>query len=306
MPVLNVCLRKWGKIPWLFDDIASMMGEECLWPPGWEVRVTEDPLTRADRWLFIRTEEAASSPDFTRTTVQVHDLYNDDYGVCKKRFCVSACNQVQTVHPYQREILEAVGVQPRRIRHTGPIGARESFTHCCTQRVSPFTIGWVGRPVTYRGVDVKRLGDVIEAVNKVERPCRFLTMGMGITPYLERLGSHVTSDHYERAATRPGFSIVSYPDRYRQMDVLVTFSRSEAGPMCLFEALACGVPVISSKTGHFWLADFLVDSVDDLASSLNSNWSEQTFEDKRCRASRMHRRTMERWVITSLDLAAGP
>ncbi|GAG08265.1 unnamed protein product, partial [marine sediment metagenome] len=42
---------------------------------------------------------------------------------------------------------------------------------------------------------------------------------------------------------------VPYMDLYHRMDALVITSETEAGPLPLFEALACGVPVISTECG---------------------------------------------------------
>ena len=55
----------------------------------------------------------------------------------------------------------------------------------------------------------------------------------------------------------PGESVfisdVDLPAFYRSLDVLLIASAYEGGPMCAIEALACGVPIISTKVG--WMEE---------------------------------------------------
>jgi glycosyltransferase involved in cell wall biosynthesis len=49
--------------------------------------------------------------------------------------------------------------------------------------------------------------------------------------------------------------IEDYPAIYQRCDAVVITSDNEAGPMCLYEALASGVPVVTTRCG--W-ADYLI------------------------------------------------
>jgi len=63
----------------------------------------------------------------------------------------------------------------------------------------------------------------------------------------------------------------SMPEFYNNIDYLLMPSRFEAGPTCILEALACNVPVISTKTG--FAPEFnitIYESVEDLAQILNN------------------------------------
>lgn len=61
------------------------------------------------------------------------------------------------------------------------------------------------------------------------------------------------------------------PEFYNSIDYLLMPSRFEAGPTCILEALACNVPVISTKTGfapEFHIT--IYESLEELAQILNN------------------------------------
>lgn len=61
----------------------------------------------------------------------------------------------------------------------------------------------------------------------------------------------------------------SMPEFYNNIDYLLMPSRFEAGPTCILEALACNVPVISTKTGFApEFSTILYDNVKGLAEIL--------------------------------------
>jgi len=63
----------------------------------------------------------------------------------------------------------------------------------------------------------------------------------------------------------------SMPEFYNNIDYLLMPSRFEAGPTCILEALACNVPVISTKTGFApEFSTILYDNVKELAKILEN------------------------------------
>ena len=70
---VNVCAEGNG---WLFADLKD--GFRSAGSSTLQVVVTETPVLQADAWVFIRTGEASASPDFARTVVCIHDLYEHD------------------------------------------------------------------------------------------------------------------------------------------------------------------------------------------------------------------------------------
>jgi glycosyltransferase involved in cell wall biosynthesis len=58
----------------------------------------------------------------------------------------------------------------------------------------------------------------------------------------------VVVELHHRAPSSP-FQALDYRALYHQTDVLAITSETEAGPLPLFEAMACGVPVVSTDVG---------------------------------------------------------
>ena len=87
------------------------------------------------------------------------------------------------------------------------------------------TIGWCGVPgceKKFGGVDAKQFG-VFEEIVKVS----------GLTPLVS----------YQN------YTYDTMQDFYDALDLLVCTSSTEGGPLGIFEAVACGVPVISTNVG---------------------------------------------------------
>lgn len=277
---INFPLRPLGR-PWLFEDLArhlcrvgAEMGHECLW--------TADPCD-AHAWVVLRTVEVGTTPDPARTVGMIHDLYPDDYGPGGTREAVWSCGGLVLTHPEQKRIIfQEIGnvalLAPQICR---PIGAcREFFVvgglttedehGPISERYTqyrppgdPFTVGWVGRPITYRGRDIKRLDRLVGAVRELGPPVRVLLVGSNLAETAELLrqaGAEV--ELHDRYPGRGPWETWA-PALYARMDALLITSELEAGPMCLFEALAAGVPVVTTPCGwadlrsaphHAWLS----------------------------------------------------
>jgi glycosyltransferase involved in cell wall biosynthesis len=230
---VNVCAE--GN-DWLFGDLKRQFAASCV--SGVTVSVSEVALD-ADAWIFLRAGEAADSPDLSRTVICIHDLYEHDrmYLPGGERAAVRDAGGLALCHPRQREILEEAGVPMDGIRILDrPLGALRIFTP--RREIPPaFTIGWVGR-AHWR----KRL----EWVEECAGTAGVVLIGKDLENTAERLkqrGSECVV--YPRETLR----IEDYPALYHQMDCLLITSCTEAGPLTLFEALACGVPVVSTPVG---------------------------------------------------------
>lgn len=111
-----------------------------------------------------------------------------------------------------------------------------------------FTIGYAGRLVEEKGIDV-----LIRAVARVPGRTRLLVAGTGpLRDDLRReAGIHNIGGSVEFLS---GLASTQMPDFYRQLDVLVlpSLTRSnwkEQFGRVLIEAMACGVPVLGSDSG---------------------------------------------------------
>lgn len=310
-PTINVVAKNRG---WLFEDLKDHFyaGAHRL---GLGVACSDEPWPTADAWIYLRTHEAAFSPEPARTVVQIHDMFADDYGPHGPRRCVEKCGGVSFTHPEQVDILTAAGItrfgirrmvggtDPPAVAYCGPIGCTEDFRPRPRKAPGPhFTIGWVGRPMSYRGVDIKRCEMAVEIIAATGADC--LLVGAGLEALKEALGRKASY------LARPPLRHREYPELYRYMDALLITSLSEAGPLCLFEALASGVPAVSTRVG--WASTmiedgvngYLYDSMPEAVERLErirrdvGTWRERRHD---IAATQPHR--LEDWIDANLRLA---
>lgn len=234
---LNVFCRDLG---WLFEDLKGWF--KRLAPDGLEVVTSAQPVD-ADAWLGLRTDEAHKAPDPARTTVQYHDCWAH----ARTDAELSRYAAAVFTHPDQMERLTREGHVLPGMTMLRPIGAPEGW-RAREDLSERFTIGWAGRARDQK----KGLPYVLEAARRVAEsfPSRLLLLGAGVSG-LPGAGLPVLA--YERE--QMPFS--GYEELYRKMDALVIASKTEAGPLPLFEALACGVPVVSSGAG--WSRHLIVN-----------------------------------------------
>ncbi|MFN3705909.1 MAG: glycosyltransferase [Thermoflexales bacterium] len=112
-----------------------------------------------------------------------------------------------------------------------------------------FTIGYAGRLVHEKGVDI-----LLRAFARLPTQARLIVLGAGdqltaLRALAQQLGIA------ERVAFRPPLSSTDMPTFYQQLDAFVLPSRStprwkEQFGRVLIEAMACGVPVVTSRCGE--------------------------------------------------------
>ncbi len=113
----------------------------------------------------------------------------------------------------------------------------------------PFTIGYVGRWVREKGIDL-----LLQAVAGLPGDWRARIIGSGPEgPALQRLAERLGLSG--RVSFEPPWPSIRMPEVYRGLDVLVLPSRTrrnwtEQFGRVLIEAMACGVPVIGSSAGE--------------------------------------------------------
>lgn len=250
MPVINAYCRNLG---WLFEDLKALFEESGA-------VVSEKPLKGADAWICLRTHELDESPDLSRTVIQVHDLF-------EHRFPAGVTDSIVVrSHPDQ----VAAGAQSPVI----PLGARRMF-RCRDSMPAEPAVGWFGRPVRWRGDEIRSPDPLIMALVAAKqqgRSIRLVLVGQNLRLAAEMArAAGIDTTLYER----PPLTIRSYPMIYHLVDAVVITSRQEAGPMPLFESLACGVPVFSTAVG--WSPTLLkgfngrlykLDEPEDLLSAL--------------------------------------
>lgn len=233
-----------GDLGWLFEDLKA--GFARLDVPSVAISVGEQPCDDADAWVAIRTVEAASTPDPVRTVVCLHDLYDDPalYLLGGPRGGVHHARSLVLCHPDQRALLLRAGVRlDDKILLERPLGPLRIFR---PRRMMPaaFTVGWVGR--NDRRKRLEWVQAIAECPELDPARFRFMLVGRDLDDVAVRLRARgFGCDLFDRDA----YPIAAYPALYERMDCLLITSTTEAGPLTLFEALATGVPVVSSPVG---------------------------------------------------------
>jgi glycosyltransferase involved in cell wall biosynthesis len=308
-PLINAVAANRG---WLFEDLKRHFAR--LTREDVEVVGTERARTDAAAWIYLRAHEAADAPDPARTVVQIHDMYDDGlYRPGGKRHAVARCGGVVLTHPRQREILECNGIDcSAKQVLVRPIGALRAFQPRAEIVGGRFRIGWVGRPVIHAGVDLKRVDWLVEAVQNLDLPSdRFEVVFIGerLGKAQERLEQAGIACRYFQRARHP---IETYPAHYRELDCVVITSKVAAGPNCLFEALAVGIPVISTPVG--WAGEllrdgqngFLVEDVSGIARSLRNIHDHRVdwYQRRLYIRNSVQAYTVESWIDDNIDLAS--
>lgn len=303
---INVCVK--GSHDWLFGDLRSRFESTRI--DGVDVIGSEEPVTHADGWVFIRTAEASASPDLSRTVICVHDVYEHDdmYASGGHRWPVRHAAGLVLCHPYQRVIMERAGVMlDGRVILERPLGALECF-QVRSRLPEQFTIGWIGRN-HWR----KRPHFFVEAIARfaVENPAlRTVLAGKELDEIQSQIAALGVNCTWHSRTDTP---ISAYPEIYQSLDVLVITSCTEAGPLPLFEALATGLPVISTPVGwapHFvaLAPDFvwLARDADEIADCLRSvaRRRESLFSVRHEIAALADRPRLDSWFGDILCLAA--
>jgi glycosyltransferase involved in cell wall biosynthesis len=243
---VNVCAQ--GD-DWLFGDLKRRFA--ATRKAGLRVTVSDWPERAADAWVFIRTSEAARSPDLSRTVVCLHDLYEHDrnYFPGGDRDAVWQAGALALCHPEQRRILRDAGITLEGVPLLErPLGALEIFQPR-TVLQEMFHLGWVGRDHWRKRPEW--LPEI--AARLVADGLSFRVVPVGKN--LEKLAAEISGLGIECALyDRADYPIETYPQLYAKMDCLLITSITEAGPLPLFEALATGVPAAATPVG--WAPHF--------------------------------------------------
>jgi glycosyltransferase involved in cell wall biosynthesis len=329
---INVCVE--GSNDWLFGDLRQ--GFERTRAQGIEIIGSETPIQNADGWIFIRTDEAANSPDFSRTVVCLHDLYNHDgmYDLGQPRRQALQAKGIVLCHPHQRQILEQAGIDlSKALMLERPLGALREFTVRRNPPQREFRVGWIGREhprkrtawftealrslatgspphvMSYR-TKAPVLSGQAPVLSCQAKELIAVLIGKDLDALRQRLDSDgICCEYFDRTQ----ISIRDYPNLYQQLDCVVITSSTEAGPIPLFEALATGVPVVSTPVGWAPLLAskapnfiFLADCPNDIAAHLETIRSrrEELFASRFEIAATVENCRLDDWFQEVLRLAS--
>ena len=245
--LVNVVAADYG---WLFADLQKRFA--ATERKDAKVVSTQAPISHADAYIFLRAREAVKSPDPARTVIQMHDFFGDKNG----RLTLTGPSFAWSlVHPAQKDILKRVfGELPAKVM-TMPIGAPVAFRprkSTILPRSHGMRVLWTGRDVGPKGVPF--LVQTVDALQKTG-PVEVVLLG----EKLERIDSLLREKGHSVLVLHKGpltdmarhmVAFEDYPSIYTDSDCLLITSESEAGPLVLFEALSCGLPVVSRTKGE--------------------------------------------------------
>jgi glycosyltransferase involved in cell wall biosynthesis len=303
-PLVNVAAQNKG---WFFEDLKQHFLRSKR--DDARIAVSDRPRRDADAWIIIRTKEAAASPAPSRTVVQIHDMFDNNlYRRGGERASVSRCGGISLTHPDQRGILERSGIDPSgKLVLEQPVGALEAFK-VRDSLAGLFTVAWVGRPVMHLGKELKRVDGFVEAIERLDGEFRVVLLGERLEKQYARLLRAGIACAYHPRSRNP---IEKYPKHYAGFDCVVIYSVSEAGPLCLFESLASGVPVVSSPVG--WTPILIRDGVNgkivttvkEMTEAIHSIRAHRRewFDRRLAIHESLKGRTLESWVDKNIEMA---
>lgn len=299
--------------PWLFDDLKRHFRNPRF--DHWGVRdgvdepfyslsvsPTEAPDPDADAWICIRAWEVHLTPDPARTIVQIHCNEPRLWGELGK---IDRCAAIVYTHPCQIGLMPAAGVSIDKPSLIRPIGALRAFTLRDEMHELP-SFGWIGRDTGSN----KRTDLFRDAIARCagQFDLRAVCIGSQLDGLVSELCGTTAArvDHHHRLVTPIG----AYPALYRTLDAIVITSVDEAGPMPLFEALATGVPVVTTDCG--WARHFIEDGINgyivepheiaDRLLDIASHRSEWFARRQLIRAT-LRGWTLEDWIEDNVRLA---
>lgn len=293
---VNVCVGDRG---WLFNDLAKHL-EKHGPAAGCNVSVTTTPLTDADAYLYMRADEASQCPHPERAVCQVHDQWGDWHG----RFAGAAnLGAWSFTHPEQEPMVRKFAGLDGKRTMLCPLGAPAAWVPRKRRDPNTFTVAWVGRAVAF-----KRLEWFTQAIRHVAQDIpalRVVFLGQNCEPYAAMITQ--TSGARVEIRTKDSIGFAGYEAQYQSFDAVVICSETEAHPLPLFEAMACGVPVISTRVGYApWLAPYLYDTAEKLPGVIMEAWHNRDRDWERREWFAIQARqwgTLESWCVQNLKFA---
>jgi glycosyltransferase involved in cell wall biosynthesis len=252
-PVINVVAEDCG---WLFEcwkrALVQAGHTSC------QVVATQRPMPQARAWVYIRAKEAAGAPDFSRTVVQLHDLYDDGrYAVNGERAAVAQCAAISLTHRQQELLLQASGIDlSRRQWILQPVGWSGTAAVPATRDDTLPSIAWVGRPAMQGGVDLSGLDAFVESARVLRGRARLVMVGERLERAVQRLRAAGVD---ARAQSLRACPMDRASEWLAYFDAVAVSTATDAGPWPLFDALQAGVPVVAPRIG--WAEALLGDGV---------------------------------------------
>ncbi|OAS85788.1 MULTISPECIES: glycosyltransferase [Metabacillus] len=230
----------------IFEDMLARFRNELK--DDYLMIVTEKSLKNADIYHYWRPNASKTDIKHPGIVTVHHDFDRDSEGLSLRHFIDSykRSDMILCLNEQQKQrITEYIG-QTKPIKVI-PHGFDTSFTPKKTYKEqinanNKLVIGFSSRryPRLIKGEET--LYKIIEGLK--DQPVKFIFIGQDRSKeheFCESLG--VESEVYEKIAYS------EFPRLYDQMDLFLITSKAEGGPASLPEALATGLPVVSTPCG---------------------------------------------------------
>jgi glycosyltransferase involved in cell wall biosynthesis len=185
--------------------------------------------------LFFTWQNLKRTYPFPFSLIEGYNLKKADYAIAGNQEAVEVWREKGYKGPIK--VIPQFGVDP------------EIYTPRTTHHASRFTIGYVGRLVEEKGIQV-----LLQAVDGLAGEWRLRILGSGpMQSQLEALAQRLGVT--DRVSFEPPIPSTQMPTFYNQLDALIlpSLTRShwkEQFGRVLIEAMACGVPVVGSRSGE--------------------------------------------------------
>lgn len=229
---------------WLLEDLKRAFVNVPQWSYGPWIECSEEPITEdrvsLNRPAYIALRSWEITPDTPHPELHIVQFHSLEPRFAGDPATLNRCAAFVFVHPDQPAMLERLGVSLDRPCLLRPIGAPEGL-RLRESLPETFTVGWCGRDT-----GAKRVGLFVEAVAELVRQgidCRASLLGASLgNAHTALVNTGVETIYRPRESDQP-YILVQAQEFYEGLDALCITSAQETGPMPLFEALACGVPV---------------------------------------------------------------
>jgi len=232
-----------GGVGWVFDRFGDAIREHV--DPS--LIITPHAIPDAKQYMFIAPQYAATATpeQLSRSTVMVHHMNPFPPFDFKSRMPIlKAARRVVVTNKIMVDLFRKFKMPPPKLIHHGI--DIEKFSPGLKGLVGDvFTIGICGRNHADGRKGPKRILEILVQLSKVI-PIKVVFNGLGWEPVMIELMKNSAN----ATTWRGSMHYETYPQYYKTLDALLIASEVEGGPYPALEALATGVPVVSTRVGY--------------------------------------------------------
>jgi len=247
-PDLNIIQA--GATQWVWDRLGDALIEHL----DGDVFTTPRPLPGAKRYFFLCPEYFVMSTEemWPRSTILVNHFEPGQLSVEAREGLLKAAGRVVTLNKETAKIVNGAGVKARTIGFGVDLETFRPGLRMLDH--NQMVIGVCGRNYETARKNPEAIFHLAQILGE-KLPAKFLFCGRGWEPVQKAINAEtqataeiwIGSGKYD-----------TYPKFYRALDALLITSHVEGGPYAPMEALASGVPVVSTPVG--WMPQLAKDS----------------------------------------------